>query len=39
LHKIIELKLTDEESAMLKKSADSIKENIKLMNDLLAAAV
>lgn len=39
LSKIIELKLTEDESAMLKKSAESIKENIKLMNDLLTAAV
>ncbi|MBC7997064.1 MAG: malate dehydrogenase [Leptolyngbya sp.] len=37
VEKIVELKLTDEESALLKKSADSIKENINLMNQLLVA--
>ncbi|HEY9784235.1 MAG TPA: malate dehydrogenase [Candidatus Obscuribacterales bacterium] len=37
LKKIVELKLTDEESAALKKSADSIKENINVMNQLLVA--
>ena len=35
--KIVEIKLTDEEKASLKKSADSIKENIDVMNKLLAA--
>lgn len=37
VEKIVELKLTDDESALLKKSADSIKENINLMNQLLVA--
>lgn len=35
--KIIELKLTAEEQAALKKSADSIRENIDVMNQLLVA--
>ena len=37
LKKIIELKLTSEELAALKKSADSIRENIDVMNKLLVA--
>ena len=37
--KIIDLKLDDSEKAALKKSADSIKENIEAMNKLLAATV
>jgi len=37
--KIIDLKLDDSETAALKKSADSIKENIEAMNKLLAATV
>jgi malate dehydrogenase len=36
--KIVELKLTDEERAALKKSADSIRENIDVMNKLLVPA-
>ncbi len=35
--KIIELKLTSEESSSLKKSADSIRENVEAMNKLLVA--
>lgn len=35
--KVLELKLTAEEKASLKKSADSIKENIKVMEQLLVA--
>lgn len=38
LQKIVELKLTAEELAALKKSAESIKENIEQMNKLLVAA-
>ncbi len=38
VEKIIELKLTDNESAQLKKSASSIKENIEAMNKLLVTA-
>ncbi|MBS2000282.1 MAG: malate dehydrogenase [Cyanobacteria bacterium SZAS LIN-5] len=37
MKKIVELSLTAEESAALKKSADSIKENIDQMNKLLVA--
>jgi malate dehydrogenase len=37
MKKIVELNLTAEESAALKKSADSIKENIDQMNKLLVA--
>lgn len=36
--KIVELKLTDDEKAALKKSADSIRENIDVMNKLLVPA-
>lgn len=39
LKKVVDLKLTDEESAALKKSADSIRENIDQMNQLLSVAV
>ncbi len=38
VEKIVELKLTDAELAALKKSADSIKENIDLMSKLLVTA-
>jgi len=38
LKKIVELKLTDDELKQLKKSADSIKENIEQMNKLLGAS-
>jgi malate dehydrogenase len=38
LKKIVELKLTDSESAALKKSAESIRENIDAMNKLLVTA-
>ena len=38
VQKIVELKLSPEESAALKKSADSIKENIDVMNKLLVTA-
>ena len=37
LKKIVEVKLTDEESAALKQSAQSIRENIDKMNELLVA--
>jgi malate dehydrogenase len=37
LKKIVELKLNSDEQAALKKSADSIRENIDLMNKLLVA--
>jgi malate dehydrogenase len=37
LKKIVELKLNNDEQAALKKSADSIRENIDLMNKLLVA--
>lgn len=37
LSKIVELKLNDDELKALKKSADSIKENIDVMNQLLVA--
>ncbi len=38
VEKIVELKLTAEESAQLKKSAASIKENVEAMNKLLVTA-
>ena len=38
VEKIVELKLQPDELAALKKSADSIKENIDIMNQLLAVA-
>lgn len=37
LKKIVEIKLTDEEASALKKSAESIRENIDKMNELLVA--
>jgi malate/lactate dehydrogenase len=37
VREIVELKLTADEQAALKKSADSIKENIAQMNQLLVA--
>lgn len=39
LKKIVDIKLTDEEAAALKQSADSIRENIDKMNELLSVAV
>lgn len=39
LKKVVDIKLTDEESSALKKSAESIRENIDKMNELLAVAV
>ncbi len=38
VEKIVELKLTEAETQALKKSADSIKENVDLMNKLLVTA-
>ena len=37
VEKIVDIKLLDDEKAALKKSADSIKENVDLMNKLLVA--
>jgi len=37
VNKIVELKLTADEQAALKKSADSIRENIDVMKQLLVA--
>jgi len=39
LKKVVDIKLTDEETAALKKSAESIRENIDKMNELLSVAV
>jgi malate dehydrogenase len=39
LKKIVDIKLNDEEAAELKKSAESIRENIDKMNELLSVAV
>jgi malate dehydrogenase len=37
VNKIVELKLSTQEQSMLEKSADSIRSNIKVMNQLLVA--